>query len=109
MSEEFGPDFITITDEDGVEYVLEVLSVLEVDGNEYYALVPAEDDDSQEDLEVTILKVTEENGEEILCAIEDEQELQKEWFEGKKVCGITAGASTPDWIISKVQQEILSY
>ena len=67
---------VTITDEDGVEYVLEVLSVLEVDGSEYYALVPAEDDDSQEDLEVTILKVTEENGEEILCAIEDEQELE---------------------------------
>lgn len=41
--------------------------------------------------------------------IEDEQELQKEWFEGKRVCGITAGASTPDWIITKVQQEILSY
>ena len=76
MSDQFGDDIITITDEDGVEYVLEVLSVLEVDGNEYYALVPAEDDDSQEDLEVTILKVTEENGEEILCAIEDEQELE---------------------------------
>ena len=74
MSDQFGDDIITITDEDGVEYVLEVLSVLEVDGSEYYALVPAEDDDSQEDLEVTILKVTEENGEEILCAIEDEQE-----------------------------------
>ena len=69
MSDQFGDDIITITDEDGVEYVLEVLSVLEVDGSEYYALVPAEDDDSQEDLEVTILKVTEENGEEILCAI----------------------------------------
>ena len=76
MSDQFGDDIITITDEDGVEYVLEVLSVLEVDGSEYYALVPAEDDDSQEDLEVTILKVTEENGEEILCAIEDEQELE---------------------------------
>jgi 4-hydroxy-3-methylbut-2-enyl diphosphate reductase len=34
--------------------------------------------------------------------IEDEKELQKEWFEGKKLCGITAGASTPDWIIQKV-------
>ena len=77
MSDQFGDDIITITDEDGVEYVLEVLSVLEVDGSEYYALVPAEDDDSQEDLEVTILKVTEENGEEILCAIEDEQELER--------------------------------
>ena len=41
--------------------------------------------------------------------IEDEQELQKEWFKDKKVCGITAGASTPDWIITKVCQEIMSY
>ena len=41
MSDQFGDDIITITDEYGVEYVLEVLSVLEVDGSEYYALVPA--------------------------------------------------------------------
>ncbi len=34
--------------------------------------------------------------------IEDENELHKEWFEGKRLCGITAGASTPDWIIEKV-------
>ena len=75
MSEQFGDDIITITDEDGVEYVLEVLAVLEVDGAQYYALVPADAADDEE-LEVTLLKVTEENGEEILCAIEDEQELE---------------------------------
>ena len=34
--------------------------------------------------------------------IENEKELKKEWFENKKLCGITAGASTPDWIIEKV-------
>lgn len=34
--------------------------------------------------------------------IENETELQSSWFEGKKVCGITAGASTPDWIIEKI-------
>jgi len=38
--------------------------------------------------------------------IENESELQKEWFEGKKLCGISAGASTPDWIIQKVIQKI---
>lgn len=38
--------------------------------------------------------------------IEDEKELQLEWFVGKKLCGITAGASTPEWIITKVVQEI---
>ena len=75
MSEAFGDDIITITDEDGVEYVLEVLAVLEVDSSEYYALVPAEAGDD-EDLEVSILKSVEEDGEEILCAIEDEEELE---------------------------------
>lgn len=76
MSEEFGNDIITITDEDGVEYVLEVLAVLELDDTDYYALVPAQSDDD-ESLEVSILKAVEEDGEEILCAIEDEEELER--------------------------------
>ena len=62
MSEEFGDDIITITDEDGVEYVLEVLATMELDGTEYYALVPAETSEDDEDLEVSILKAVEENG-----------------------------------------------
>ena len=78
MSELFGDDIITITDEDGVEYVLEVLATMEVDGTQYYALVPASnEEDDDEDLEVSILKAVEENGEEILCAIEDEDELER--------------------------------
>ena len=78
MSDLFGDDIITITDEDGVEYVLEVLATMEVDGTQYYALVPAStEEDEDEDLEVSILKAVEENGEEILCAIEDEEELER--------------------------------
>jgi len=38
--------------------------------------------------------------------IENESELKKEWFDGKKLCGISAGASTPDWIIKKVVDKI---
>ena len=77
MSEEFGDDIITITDEDGVEYVLAVLATMELDGTEYYALVPAETSEDDEDLEVSILKAVEENGEELLCAIEDDDELER--------------------------------
>ncbi len=78
MSDLFGDDIITITDEDGVEYVLEVLATMEVDGTQYYALIPAAaEEDEEEDLEVSILKAVEENGEEILCAIEDEDELER--------------------------------
>lgn len=38
--------------------------------------------------------------------IENENELQKEWFANKQFCGISAGASTPDWIIEKVIEKI---
>lgn len=34
--------------------------------------------------------------------IEDENDLDFSWFSGKKLCGISAGASTPDWIIQNV-------
>lgn len=38
--------------------------------------------------------------------IENEKEINKEWFKNKKLCGITAGASTPDWIIQQVVDTI---
>jgi 4-hydroxy-3-methylbut-2-enyl diphosphate reductase len=38
--------------------------------------------------------------------IEDEKELNLSWFKDKKLCGVTAGASTPDWIIQKVINQI---
>jgi len=75
MAEEFGSDFMTIVDEDGTEYELEVLSTLEYNGSTYLAVVPATGDEKQ-DLEVSILKSVEEDGESILCAIEDETELE---------------------------------
>ena len=38
--------------------------------------------------------------------IEDENELDFEWFKDKKFCGLSAGASTPDWIIQNVINSI---
>ena len=38
--------------------------------------------------------------------IEGALELKKSWFTGKKVAGVTAGASTPDWIIKTVIKTI---
>ena len=75
MSDQFGSDFMTIVDEDGTEYELEVLSTLEYNGATYLAVLPAGNED--EDFQVSILKsVEEEDGDSILCAIEDEQELE---------------------------------
>ena len=41
--------------------------------------------------------------------IENENELDINWFLNKKLCGITAGASTPDWIIQQVVNKIKSF
>ena len=76
MEDQFGSDFITICDEDGQEYELEVLSTLEYDGNTYLAVIPAGEHAEEFQLEVSILKSVEEDGEDILSAIEDEEELQ---------------------------------
>jgi len=38
--------------------------------------------------------------------IEDENDLDLFWFKEKKFCGISAGASTPDWIIQNVVDSI---
>jgi len=38
--------------------------------------------------------------------IETSGELKKSWFKGAKTVGITAGASTPDWIIDDVKKRI---
>lgn len=72
----FSADVITIEDEDGTEYELEILSTLDYNGCTYLAVIPANTDPDSPDLEVSILKSIEEDGEPILCAIEDEGELQ---------------------------------
>ena len=77
MSDLYGSDFMTIVDEDGEEYELEVLTSIEYNGFTYLAVIPAGlDEEDAANLEVSILKNVEENGEMILCAVEDEQELK---------------------------------
>ena len=77
MTDEFGSDYMTIVDEDGTEYELEVLTTMEYNGCTYLAVVPADDSEGAEiKYEVSILKPVEEDGESILCAIEDDQELE---------------------------------
>ena len=73
MDQEY--NVISITDEDGVDYELEILSTVTYKGAEYLALVPAEEDEASEELEVSILKSVTEDGEDLLVAVEDEDEL----------------------------------
>ena len=74
MENEYGSDFMTIVDEDGTEFELEILSTIEFNGFSYLAVTLATGED--DDTEVSILKSVEEDGEPILCAIEDEEELE---------------------------------
>lgn len=74
MADRYGSDFMTIVDEDGEEFELEVLTTLEYNGCSYLAVIPAGEDET--DLEISILKSVDEDGELILCAIEDDTELE---------------------------------
>ena len=82
MSEEFGPDFVTITDEDGNEFELEHVDTIEYKGNIYMAFFPAvtdekEDSDEEDEEGLIILKVIEVNGEEELSTLDSEEELEE--------------------------------
>ena len=81
MSEDFGPNFITLTDEDGNEFELEYIDALEVDGQTYMAFFPTVDDEADEaaaeDFGLVILKSVMENGEELLSTLDSDEELDR--------------------------------
>ena len=58
MSEEFGPDFITVTDEDGNEFELELVDTLEHNGITYHALFPAVAEDEETGRRASLLTST---------------------------------------------------
>lgn len=79
MADLYGSDFFTIVDEDGTEYEIEVLCTVEYNGATYHAAILAGAEYENMDVlsnEVAILKSVEEDGEQILSAVEDEDELQ---------------------------------
>ncbi len=73
-------DFFTLTDEDGNEIEFEMLAQCERNGSRYFAMIPAEDENEkagsdEEICEYVILKLAEENGEEMLVTVDDDDEL----------------------------------
>ena len=86
MEENFGPDFITVTDEDGNDFELELVDTLEYQGVTYYAMFPAVEEDEEtgepkdvdaddEEYGLVIMKAIEENGEELLSTLDSDEEL----------------------------------
>ena len=78
MQEDFGPDFITVTDEDGNDIELELVDALEHKGVTYMAFFPADtgEDEEEEDTGLIILKVIDVDGEEQLSTLDSEEELE---------------------------------
>ena len=76
MSEEFGNDYVVLTDEEGNEVEFQHIDTVDVDGETYMAFIPA-DLAVEDEAEVVILKVIEEDGEEILATVEDESEAYR--------------------------------
>ena len=77
MSSEYGPDFITIVDDDGQEFELEVIESMDYNGKSYMSFLPANMDENDPDYGFILLRIVEdENGDEVFESIDDEDELQ---------------------------------
>ena len=82
MNDEFGPNFVTLTDDEGKDIELEYIDALEYNGTTYMAFFPvveedSEDEQNEEEYGLVILKSQMENGEEFLVTIDDEEEIDK--------------------------------
>ena len=82
MSEDFGPNFVTLTDDEGNDVELEYVDALEYNGTTYMAFFPvveegSEEGENEEEYGLVILKSQMENGEEFLVTIDDEEEIDK--------------------------------
>ena len=86
MEDNFGPDFITVTDEDGNDFELELVDTLEHRGVTYYAMFPAVEenestgqpkdvDADDEEYGLVIMKAIQDNGEELLSTLDSDEEL----------------------------------
>ena len=77
MSEAFGNDFLTIEDEDGSVFELEVLGTFECGDQEYLAALPADMDENDPEFGIVLLRIEEEDGMEVYASIDDDDELDK--------------------------------
>lgn len=64
---------IPFVDENGNKVNFEMIDAFKMEGSEYVALLPADDDDY--DTEVFIMRIEKEGEDDVLVYIEDEEEL----------------------------------
>lgn len=79
MSDDFGPNFVELIDDDGQKVTVEYVDALEHNGVTYMAFFPVVNEDmteaEAEDYGLVILKSVEENGEEFLVTLDSDEEL----------------------------------
>ena len=78
MSEEYGNDFVTIIDDEGNEFELELLDTIDYNGESFAAFLPTDMDEDDPDYGLIILSVVnDENGDELFESIDDDDKLQQ--------------------------------
>ncbi len=76
--EDYDPDIMTLSDEEGNEFDFEVIDAADFNDKRYLAMVPYVKEPEkvlEEDAYLIIMRVDEENGEEILSIVDDDDEL----------------------------------
>ena len=74
-NEEEEVEYCTLVDEDGKETQFEPIGSAEIKGTIYYAMIPADADEKDGEIEFVILKsIIGEDGEETLVSVDDEDE-----------------------------------
>lgn len=77
---EYSPDIYTLVDEEGVEQAFELLDVMDIEEDRYFALLPYYDDPQEAieaDGELVVLKAELVDGEEMMATIDDDEEYQR--------------------------------
>lgn len=80
QEQEYNPDIYTLVDEEGVEQVFELLDVMELEDERYFALIPYYEDADElldDDGDLIILKSQMDGDEEMMVSIDDDEEYQR--------------------------------
>jgi len=75
MSEDFGNDFVTIIDDDGNEFELELLDTMDYNGESYAAFLPTDIAEDDPDYGIIILRIIDTDDGELFESIDDEDKL----------------------------------
>ena len=76
---EYTPELFELIDDEGNKKNFELIDAAEINGEQYYCMVPAVEDEDflNSDCDIVILKTIDDNGEEILASIDDDDEFDE--------------------------------